>query len=604
MKSDNNNLFLAIGLSILVIVGWNYFYAVPQMQKQHQQAAQTPTPSPATSPAGTSALAPNATAPGPGAAEAPKTRDEAIAASHRVVIDTPKLKGSINLTGGRLDDLELKAYQETTDPNSPNIVLFAPSGSPQPYYAEFGFTQSSQPTVALPPPSAVWTADSDKLTPEKPLVLSYDNGAGLLFKRTISVDSEYMFAIADSVENKTSAAVSLKPFAVVARHYRPQVAGYAVLFEGLLGVIGDSHLQELTYDGIEKETNETKSFSGTGGFIGITDKYWAAAIIPDQHVSYSGTFRAFSEPTKEYQTDVVGEPVSIAPGASATTTTRIFAGAKVTAIVDKYQADLGIKNFDLLIDWGWFYFITKPLFALIDTLYHWVGNFGFAILITTVLIKAAFFPLASRSYMSMAKMKNLQPQMEAAKLRYPDDKAKQQQAVMELYKKEKVNPVAGCLPMLIQIPVFFALYKVIFVTIEMRHAPFIGWIKDLSAPDPTSVFNLFGLLPFTLPAFLHLGAWPIIMGFSMFLQMKMNPEPADPVQKTMFTWMPVIFTFMLGSFPAGLVIYWTWNNTLSLTQQYFIMKRAGAKVELWNNLTGLFRRKSPAAPSPPQVVKR
>jgi YidC/Oxa1 family membrane protein insertase len=413
-----------------------------------------------------------------------------------------------------------------------------------------------------------------------------------------------MFAIADSVENKTSAAVSLKPFAVVARHYRPQVAGYAVLFEGLLGVIGDSHLQELTYDGIEKETNETKSFSGTGGFIGITDKYWAAAIIPDQHVSYSGTFRAFSEPTKEYQTDVVGEPVSIAPGASVTTTTRIFAGAKVTAIVDKYQADLGIKNFDLLIDWGWFYFITKPLFALIDTLYHWVGNFGFAILITTVLIKAAFFPLASRSYMSMAKMKNLQPQMEAAKLRYPDDKAKQQQAVMELYKKEKVNPVAGCLPMLIQIPVFFALYKVIFVTIEMRHAPFIGWIKDLSAPDPTSVFNLFGLLPFTLPAFLHLGAWPIIMGFSMFLQMKMNPEPADPVQKTMFTWMPVIFTFMLGSFPAGLVIYWTWNNTLSLTQQYFIMKRAGAKVELWNNLTGLFRRKSPAAPSPPQVVKR
>jgi YidC/Oxa1 family membrane protein insertase len=604
MKSENNNLFLAIGLSILVIVGWNYFYAMPQMQKQHQQALQTQAQSPATPPAGTSATAPASAAPGPGAAETPKTREEAIAASRRVVIDTPKLRGSIDLTGARLDDLELKAYHETTDPSSPEIVLFSPSGSPQPYYAEFGFTQPSASTVALPPQNAVWTADSDKLTPEKPLVLTYDNGSGLLFKRTISVDSEYMFTIADSVENKTAAPISLKSFALVARHYRPQVAGYAVLFEGLLGVIGDSHLQEFTYDGIEKETDGTKSFTGTGGFIGITDKYWAAAIIPDQHVTYSGTFRAFSGPTKEYQTDVVGDPVTIAPGASASTTTRIFAGAKVTAIVDKYEADLGIKNFDLLIDWGWFYFITKPLFALIDTLYHWVGNFGLAILITTVLIKAAFFPLASRSYMSMAKMKMLQPQMEAVKLRYPDDRTKQQQAVMELYKKEKVNPVAGCLPMVVQIPVFFALYKVIFVTIEMRHAPFFGWIKDLSAPDPTSVANLFGLLPFTPPAFLHLGVWPIIMGFSMFLQMKMNPEPADPVQKTMFTWMPVIFTFMLGSFPAGLVIYWTWNNLLSLTQQYVIMKRAGAKVELWNNLSGLFRRKSPAAPSPPQIVKR
>jgi YidC/Oxa1 family membrane protein insertase len=596
MKSENNNLFLAIGLSILVIVGWNYFYAVPQMQKQHEQVAQTSAPTPGTPATGTSTTAPAAAAPGPGAAETPKTREEALAATPRVVIDTPKLKGSINLKGARIDDLKLKAYRETTDPNSPNIVLFSPSGSPEPYYAAFGFTEVSTPSVALPPPDAVWTADSDKLTPEKPLVLTYDNGAGLLFKRTISVDNEYMFAVADSVTNKTGAPVSLRSFALVARHYRPQVAGYAVLFEGLLGVVGDSHLQEFTYDGIEKETNQTKSFNGTGGFIGITDKYWAAAIVPDQQTPYSGTFRAYTQPTKQYQTDVVGEPVTIAPGATATSTTRIFAGAKVTATINKYQADLGIKNFAYMIDWGWFYFITQPLFGLIDTLYHWVGNFGIAILITTVLIKAIFFPLASRSYMSMAKMKTLQPQMEALKQRYPDDKAKQQQAIMELYKKEKVNPVAGCLPMLIQIPVFFALYKVIFVTIEMRHAPFYGWIRDLSAPDPTNLFNLFGLLPFTPPGVLHIGLWPVIMGFSMFLQMKMNPEPTDPVQKTMFAWMPVIFTFTLGSFPAGLVIYWTWNNLLSLTQQYFIMKRAGAKVELWNNLTGLFRRKSSAAP--------
>ncbi|MBV9244982.1 MAG: membrane protein insertase YidC [Methylobacteriaceae bacterium] len=609
MKQENQNLFLAIGLSILVIVGWNYFYGVPQVQKAREQATQSQgpsAPSPQTSAPATSAPSGQAGLTVPGAPtvapEVAKTRQEALAATPRVIIDTPKLKGSINLKGARIDDVELKAYRETTDPNSPNIVVFSPSGSPEPYYAEAGFIQSAAPGLAVPPQDALWSADGDKLTAEKPLTLSFDNGAGLLFKRTISVDDQYMFTIADSVENKGSTPASLSPFALIARHYRPKTSGYAVFYEGLLGVIGDSRLQEVTYDGIEKEPRATKSFSGVGGFIGMTDKYWAAAVVPDQQITYKGTFRAFignqATPSKEYQTDVLADPLTIAPGATASVTTRVFAGAKVTATIDKYEASLGIKNFDLLIDWGWFYFITKPLFHLIDFLYRIVGNFGLAILITTFLIKLAFFPLANRSYQSMAKMKALQPQIEAVRQRFADDKQKQQQAMMELYKKEKINPVAGCLPMLIQIPVFFALYKVIFVTIEMRQAPFFGWIRDLSAPDPTTVFNLFGLIPFAPPPFLQIGSWPLVMGLTMYLQMKMNPAPTDPVQKTMFAWMPVIFTFMLGTFPAGLVIYWTFNNILSMTQQYFIMKKAGVKVELWDNLIGVFRKKKVSAASP------
>ena len=333
-------------------------------------------------------------------------------------------------------------------------------------------------------------------------------------------------------------------------------------------------MQEITYPNIEKETGRIRELKGDGGWLGFTDKYWGSAIIPDQSEPIDARFSASGTTQPEdYQTDFVGPAIAVAPGATGSAMARVFAGAKEVATIDAYGKDLGIKKFDLMIDWGWFYFITKPLFRLIDIIYRYVGNFGVAILVVTVLIKLAFFPLANQSYRSMAKMKKIQPQIAALKDLYPDDRAKQQQAQMELFKKEGVNPVAGCLPMVIQIPVFFALYKVIFITIEMRHAPFFGWIKDLSAPDPTNLFTLFGLIPLdptVLPMFghfLHLGIWPLIMGVSMFLQMKMNPEPADPVQKTMFAWMPVIFTFMLGSFPAGLVIYWTWNNTLTVFQQ-------------------------------------
>jgi len=595
MKSeDSRNVIVAIVLSVLVLIGWNYFFGSPQLQKQKLAQTQTQTQTVANTPAaGGLANAPL----GSGApAAAPATRTQAVAASPRVTIDTPSLGGSINLTGGLIDDLILKGYRETIDPHSPNITLFSPPGGPDAYWAETGFVTDAA-GVKTPIRETVWTADSNALTPERPVTLTWDNGAGLKFHRRIAVDDKFMFTVTDSVENVGTAPVSLRPYALILRRGKPNVAGYAVLHEGLVGVIGDGSVQEITYNNIEKETNRVRELTGEGGWLGFTDKYWASAIIPEQKQTIDARFSASGvAPSVDYQTDFIGPAVAVAPGASGEALARVFAGAKEVGTIDAYQAKLGIKKFDLMIDWGWFYFITKPLFRLIDMIYRYVGNFGVAILIVTVLVKLAFFPLANQSYRSMAKMKKIQPQIAALKDLYPDDRQKQQQAQMELFRKEGVNPVAGCLPMVIQIPVFFALYKVIFITIEMRHAPFFGWIKDLSAPDPTNVFTLFGLIPWdptVLPAFghfLHLGIWPLIMGVSMFFQMKMNPEPADPVQKTMFAWMPVIFTFMLGSFPSGLVIYWTWNNTLTVLQQSLIMKRAGVKVELFDNLKKMFRR--------------
>jgi YidC/Oxa1 family membrane protein insertase len=604
MSEDNRNLYLAIALSILVILGWNYFYAGPQMERQRQAQAQMQQPSTAPQPGSPAALppqSPNAPPQGGVASETPgaiTTRDAAIAATPRVALDSPVLFGSIDLEGARIDDVSLKTYRETPDPHSPNIVLLSPSGAPAPYYAEVGFVNKPGQNMNLPTPLTVWKAGSDKLTVQTPVTLTYDNGQGLIFHRRIAVDDHYMFTVTDSVENKTGAAVTLFPYALVSRHGKPKTSGYAVLHEGMVGVIGDSGVQEPTYDSILKEPMATKSLSGNGGWLGFTDKYWATVVVPDQQVPYEGTFSARGTALKIYQADYLAAPITIAPGATGETTSHVFAGAKEVSTLDTYQNDLGIKKFELLIDWGWFYFITRPMFRLLDLIYKFTGNFGVAILIVTVLIKLAFFPLANRSYLSMAKMKAVQPQMTALRERYADDKVKQQQELMELYKREKINPVAGCLPMVIQIPVFFSLYKVLFITIEMRQAPFFGWIKDLSQPDPTNIFTLFGLLhwdPTTLPLighFLAIGIWPLIMGFSMFVQMKMNPEPPDPVQKQMFAWMPVIFTFMLGSFPSGLVIYWTWNNTLSVAQQTLIMHRAGVKIELWDNLTKMFRKKA------------
>ena len=601
MREDQKNLFLAMGLSLLVIVGWQYFYAGPKQEQARQIAAQTqaaPTTGPAVSTPQTPGVAGAPTgaptgAPAAASPEASLTRAAALAASPRIRIDTPALKGSIALKGGRIDDVALKGFRETVDPTSPNIELLSPANSPQPYYADTGFVGQQGSSLALPKPDTLWSADSDTLTTSKPVTLTYDNGQGLVFTRKISVDDQYMFTVTDGVRNAGAAEVSLFPYAIMYRRGKPQTSGYAVLHEGFVGIVGDSRVQEFTYDSIEKETKATHLMEGAGGWLGFTDKYWAAVVIPDQSKNFKGRFSSSSDGVKAYQSDALLDAVTVAPGASVETQTRVFAGAKETRAIDAYQKSLSIKNFDLMIDWGWFYFITKPLFWLIDYIFGIVGNFGVAILLVTVIIKGVFFPLANRSYLSMAKMKAVQPQMEIIKARYPDDKQKQQQEFMELYKREGINPIAGCLPIAVQIPVFFALYKVIFITIEMRQAPFFGWIRDLSAPDPTNLFNLFGLIPFDptqipfIGHFLVLGIWPLIMGVSMFIQMKMNPEPADPVQKQMFAWMPVIFTFMLGAFPAGLVIYWTWNNTLSVTQQYLIMRKAGVKVELWDNLRKL-----------------
>ncbi|MGL4637548.1 MAG: membrane protein insertase YidC [Beijerinckiaceae bacterium] len=599
LKEDNKNLIAAIALSILVIVGWNYFYAGPQMEKQRlerlaQQTAPSSLPQPGagtpTAP-GAPALpgAPAATPVPPGVAAPALTREASLATSPRVAIETARLKGSIALKGGRIDDLSLSTYRETIEPSSPNIVLFSPVNSKNPYYAEFGWVAGQGVTAALPGAETEWTASATKLTEAAPVTLSWNNGQGLVFKRQIAVDANFMFTVTDSVENTTGQAVSLFPYSYLRRLGTPETAGFYILHEGLIGVQTDK-LQEIAYaDLVKAKTREFKA--STGGFIGITDKYWAAAIVPDQTKPHDGRFVAsMINNIQSYQTDVLLPAETVNAGGSASVTTRLFAGAKETNLIDSYQKSLGIKQFDLMIDWGMFYFITKPLFKLMDYIYHMFGNFGVAILIVTVFIKAVFFPLANKSYVSMARMKAVQPAMAEIQVKYKEDRAKQQQALMELYKKEKINPLAGCWPVLIQIPVFFALYKVLFVTIEMRHAPFFGWIKDLAAPDPTSIFNLFGLLPFSVPQFLLVGVWPIIMGITMWLQMKMNPEPTDPVQKAIFGWMPLVFTFMLASFPAGLVIYWAWNNILSVSQQYFIMKRQGVKVELWDNIRSMFKK--------------
>jgi YidC/Oxa1 family membrane protein insertase len=594
-SEDSRNLILAIVLSVLVLIGWNYFYGAPQMQKDRQAQTQTQSNAPTSATPQPGAAVPIGAAPATAQLE---SRPEALASSKRVAIDSKSLGGSINLTGGLLDDLTLKAYRETIDPNSPNIVLFSPKGAADPYWAESGFVSDKGSSAKLPVWNTEWTSDSNTLTTDKPVTLTYDNGAGLIFHRKFSVDDRYMFTIANSVENKSGEPVAVRPYALILRRGKPAVAGYAVLHEGYVGGVGDNSIQEVTYAKIDPL--KPVAMNGAGGWLGFTDKYWASAIIPDQTMPVDAHFVVSGavQPA-DYTTDYTGPVQTIAPDATSEVVSRVFAGAKEVNTINAYETDLGIKKFDLMIDWGWFWLITKPMFRLIDIIYKFVGNFGVAILVVTVLVKLAFFPLASRSYASMAKMKKVQPQLAALKERFPDDRAKQQQAQMELFKKEGVNPVAGCLPMVIQIPVFFALYKVIFITIEMRHAPFFGWIRDLSAPDPTNVFTLFGLIPWdptALPVFGHflaLGVWPLVMGVSMFFQMKMNPEPTDPVQKTMFAWMPLIFTFMLGTFPAGLVIYWTWNNTLSVAQQYFIMKKNGVKVELWDNLTKLFAKARP-----------
>ncbi len=618
--TENRNTILAIILSGLVLIGWQYFFNIPQMEKQRaaeeaakqqtqqlQQQAAKPgetSPSAAPTPAQPGAAPSHVPAAVPGQ---PVTRAAALAASPRIRIETPLLSGSIALKGARIDDLALTKYRETVDPKSPAIVLFAPSGTPEPYYAEFGWVGAGGASVKLPDQSTVWTQQgSGALTPSQPITLTYDNGEGLTFTRTISVDDQYMFSFKDEVANTGTGPVTLYPFALISRHGAPHTSGYYILHEGFVGVLGDQGLQEYSYSKLDEK--KQVEFKVTNGWLGITDKYWAAALVPDTGAALQARFSSNPVGAKHsYQADYLLDAQTVAPGGKISADGRLFAGAKEAKIVGLnfplfglggYNEKLSLNHFDLLIDWGWFYIFTKPMFLAIDALFQLFGNFGVAILLVTVLVKALFYPLANKAYASMAKMKAIQPHLTALRERYPDDKLKQQQEMMEIYKREKINPVAGCLPIVIQIPVFFALYKVLFVTIEMRHAPFFGWIRDLSAPDPTNLFNLFGLLPFdptqvpVFGSFLMLGIWPILMGITMWIQMKLNPTPPDPTQKMIFDWMPVIFTFMLAAFPAGLVIYWAWNNLLSVLQQGMIMRRNGVKIELFDNIKATFARKT------------
>ncbi|KJC57400.1 insertase [Bradyrhizobium sp. LTSPM299] len=614
--SDNRNTILAVILSGVVLIAWQYFYNVPQMEKQRAEtqrqtellkptAQPTPGQSPTTTPSPSASGTPTATQPS-AIAEPAVSREAAIAAAPRVKIDTPRITGSISLKGARIDDIALVQFRETVDPASPPIVLFSPSQTAAPYYAEFGWVPASGTTARIPDQNTEWQQDgSGSLTPTTPVMLKYDNGAGLTFRRIISIDDRYLFTIKDEVSNVGSAPVTLYPFALISRHGTPQVSGYYILHEGLTGYLGEQGLQEYAYKKIDDAKQMT--FDVTDGWLGMTDKYWASALLPDTTAKLHVTYRSNAVGTNHnYQTDYLQDAQTLPIGGTISANARLFAGAKEASVVGinfplvgfgGYTKQLGLNHFDLLIDWGWFYFITKPMFLALDWFYHLFGNFGVSILLVTVIVKLLFFPLANKSYASMAKMKSVQPQLAALKERYPDDRVKQQQEMMEIYKKEKINPIAGCLPVALQIPVFFSLYKVLFITIEMRHAPFFGWVKDLSAPDPTNLFTLFGLFhydPTQLPIFGHylaLGIWPIIMGITMWFQMKLNPTPPDPTQQMIFTWMPLIFTFMLAGFPAGLVIYWAWNNTLSVLQQSFIMRRNGVKVELFDNLKSTFASK-------------
>jgi YidC/Oxa1 family membrane protein insertase len=585
MGEQQRNTVIAIVLAGVILVGWQFWFAKrspvpppPTATTQQQAPAATPeAEKSAQAPNAPGAESPKAAAPAPA-----QTRAEVLAAGPRIKIETPSLDGTISLRGARIDDLTLDKYRQTTDPKSPPITLLEPpvGKGDGAYYAEFGWVGNGG-DLALPGRDTEWTANGTDLTPDKPVTLTWDNGQGLHFKRVYAIDADYMFTVTDSVENTSDKPVTLFPYGLVARWGEPKTVNYTVLHEGAVGVLGDT-LKEEKYKSL-KDHGGPYVEKSRGGWLGFTDQYWLTALAPDQHQDVSARMSWHSEGgIDRYQTDWTGPGETAAPGATIAVTSHFFAGAKELSLLDRYRDQLNIPKFDLAIDFGWFWFLTKPLFRFLRFIHEHVANFGLAILIFTICVRGAFFPIANRSYKSMNKMKMLQPEIKKLQARYADDRGKLNQEMMALYKREKANPVSGCLPLVIQIPVFFALYKVLFVTIEMRHAPFWGWIRDLSAPDPTTVFNLFGLIPwdtnipglFDLP---HIGLWPLIMGLTMYLQQKMNPQPPDPIQARMFMILPVVFTFMLAKFPAGLVIYWSWSNTLSIAQQWIIRRQMNKK---------------------------
>ena len=562
MNPDTRNLIAAICLSMSVLIGYQILFGEPTQQnvkKEQQLVDKNNEPS----------------------IELPKDNNTSLTEVtkktrniDRINIINDELQGSISLLGARIDDLVLKKYRKTLDPESDQIRFLKKIDEREPFFIQFGWSSPNKNKV--PNGNTVWKGSKSSLDPNNPVTLSWNNGEGLKFSQIISIDDNYMIKVIQKVKNETNNSVNLYPYGLIRRSGEPKTTDFFVLHEGPLGVF-DGSLKEHSYSDL-KETGQKGMSIKTeenGGWIGITDKYWMAALIPDQNTNSNFTFRYVNNSTS-YQTDFLGELSKIPANGEIEIVSRVFSGAKKLNLLDKYEEDLKIKNFDLAIDFGWFYFLTKPFFYALSWANNILGNFGLAILAITVVVKIIFFPLANKSYKSMARMRVLTPQLQQLRERFGNDRQKMNMEMMALYKREKVNPAAGCLPILVQIPVFFALYKVLFVSIEMRQAPFFGWIKDLSALDPTSIFNLFGLLPYStdfLPDFLNLGIWPLLMGATMVLQQRLNPKPPDPVQAQIFAWMPVVFTFLLATFPAGLVIYWTWNNLLSIAQQWIITRK-------------------------------
>ena len=606
MDDQNKNLILATALSLVVILAWFWLFpppantAKPQDKGQITQTTQDQAKAPGVA-------APAAQAPQTGAAPAPdKTVAAEIAKLPRIRIDTPTLEGSISTLGGRIDSLKLKDYRQTVAKNSPLVDLLKPAGAENPYYALYGWAPGGTlQSGDVPGPNTVWTAPKDAvLSPGHPVTMTWTNSKGLTFSRTLKIDDKYMFTVTQKVQNTGAAAVRLAPYGIVARHGIPKGKMYYLLFEGVYQM-ANGKLEEVSYGDLKKAGpvkdvgDHAKLQPGVStGWTAITSKYFMTALIPAQGKKSTQTAQ-YVPGSDIYQVSVQEPTVTVAPGATIQTTTQLFAGAKVYDILKSYEKQ-GVPRFIDAIDWGWFFFLTKPIFLVLHFIHSFVGNMGVAIILLTVFLKLLVFPLAYKSYVSMARMKELQPEIEKLKERAGDDRAAMQKEMMQLYKEKKVNPAAGCLPMLLQVPIFFSLYKVIYVTIELRQAPFVGWVRDLSQPDPSSILNLFGLFPWPTPGIdspLHiisLGLLPILLGISMWLQQKLNPAPADATQKMIFAWMPWVFMFMLGSFPSGLVLYWITNNTITFSQQYIIMRSHGHKPDVFGNIISGFRRKKKA----------
>ncbi|MGF1475672.1 MAG: membrane protein insertase YidC [Geminicoccaceae bacterium] len=566
---EQRNLILAIALSVGIIFAFQFFYELPRQQALLEQQEQAEARS-ASQPRRPQTAETPSRAPGDTEVGAPEI---APVETERVGIDNGRLHGSVALTGGRFDDITLADYRVRANPNSPEITLLSPVGSTAPYFAEFGWVAQGGNT-AVPDSDTVWSADTEELTANDPMRMSWDNGEGLTFQRSVTLDENYLFTLERSVINNSDETITLYPYGLISRWGTPETLGFWILHEGPIGVL-EEQLTEVDYSDLQDDGEI--QIESQGGWLGLTDKYWLTSLITDAEIT--ATFRHTNPSGQDrYQTDYLGRGIDVAPGASIEITDRFFAGAKEVKLLDQYSEAYDIPLFDRAVDFGWFYFLTRPLFWLISNFFALTGNYGVAILLLTLVVKLLFFPLANTAYRSMSAMKKLQPEMVKLRERYGEDRTRMQQELMKLYKKEKVNPAAGCLPILIQIPVFFALYKVLFVSIEMRHAPFFGWIRDLSAPDPTSMFNLFGLIPWDPPTFLMIGVWPLLMGITMYLQTKLNPAPADPMQARIMLMLPLIFIFLFATFPAGLVVYWTWNNVLSIAQQWLIMRKMGVSV--------------------------